>query len=122
MLCRPEFHTSGQGPSSGLQASPYPGLLGRRRLCPLLAALACLVGLVVAGVLALAVPGAHERDAAMLHGFVGLDRPSVHRAIWFVAHLGDTLPYACAGLLCIARRAGRGDAAGGPWPWPACWR
>jgi membrane-associated phospholipid phosphatase len=38
----------------------------------------------------------------MLHGFVGLDRPSVHRAIWFLAHLGDTLPYACAGLVCIA--------------------
>lgn len=73
----------------------------RRRL-PLLAALACLVGLVVAGVLALAVPGAHERDAAMLHGFLGLDRPSVHRAIWFLAHLCDTLPYACAGMLCIA--------------------
>ena len=73
-----------------------------RRHLPLLAALACLVGLLVAGVFALAVPAAHERDAAMLHGFVGLDRPSVHRAISFLAHLGDTLPYACAGLLCIA--------------------
>src|SRR4051794_41941770 len=38
----------------------------------------------------------------MLHGFLGLDRPSVHRAIWFLAHLCDTLPYACAGMLCIA--------------------
>jgi membrane-associated phospholipid phosphatase len=84
--------------------------LAARRHFPLLAALACFVGLVVAGVLALAVPVARERDAAMLHGFVGLDRPSVHRAIWFMAHLGDTLPYACAGLLCIvvalARRRG----------------
>jgi len=76
--------------------------LAARRHFPLLAALACFVGLVVAGVLALAVPVARERDAAMLHGFVGLDRPSVHRAIWFLAHLGDTLPYACAGLVCIA--------------------
>jgi membrane-associated phospholipid phosphatase len=76
--------------------------LAVRRSLPLLAALACLVGLVVTGVLALAVPAAHQRDAAMLHGFVGLDRPSVHRAIMFLAHLGDTLPYACAGLLCIA--------------------
>jgi membrane-associated phospholipid phosphatase len=76
-------------------------LVVRRRL-PLLAALACLVGLLLAGLFALAVPGAHERDAAMLHGFLGLDRPSVHRAIWFLAHLCDTLPYACAGLLCIA--------------------
>ena len=73
-----------------------------RRHLPLSAAFACLVGLVAAGVFALAVPAAHERDAAMLHGFVGLDRPSVRRAISFVAHLGDTLPYACAGLLCIA--------------------
>jgi membrane-associated phospholipid phosphatase len=76
--------------------------LAARRQLPLLAALACFVGLVVAGVLALAVPVARERDAAMLHGFVGLDRPSVHRAISYLAHLGDTLPYACAGLLCIA--------------------
>jgi membrane-associated phospholipid phosphatase len=76
--------------------------LAARRHLALLAALACFVGLVVAGVLALAVPVARERDAAMLHGFVGLDRPSVHRAISFLAHLGDTLPYACAGLLCIA--------------------
>ena len=76
--------------------------MAARRHFPLLAALACFVVLVVAGVLALAVPVARERDAAMLHGFVGLDRPSVHRAIWFLAHLGDTLPYACAGVLCIA--------------------
>jgi len=76
--------------------------LAARRHFPLLAALACFVVLVVAGVLALAVPVARERDAAMLHGFVGLDRPSVHRAISFLAHLGDTLPYACAGVLCIA--------------------
>jgi membrane-associated phospholipid phosphatase len=76
--------------------------LADRRSLPLLAALGCLVGLLAAGAFALALPAGHERDAAMLHGFVGLDRPSVHRAIWFMAHLGDTLPYACAGLLCIA--------------------
>lgn len=72
-----------------------------RRNLPLLAAFACLLGLAVVAVLALGVPGVHERDAAMLHGFLGLDRPSVHRGVWFVAHLGDTLPYASAGLLCI---------------------
>ena len=46
----------------------------------------------------------------MLHGFVALDRPGVHFEIKVLAHLGDTLPYACAGLLCIgvalARRRG----------------
>jgi hypothetical protein len=76
--------------------------LAVRRHLPLFAALACFVGLIAAGVFALAVPAARERDAAMLHGFLGLDRPSVHSAISFMAHLGDTLPYACAGLLCIA--------------------
>ena len=72
-----------------------------RRNVPLLAALACLLGLIAVGVLALLVPDGHERDAAMLHGFVALDRPGVHFEIKVLAHLGDTLPYACAGLLCI---------------------
>ena len=52
--------------------------MAARRHFPLLAALACFVGLVVAGVLALAVPVARERDAAMLHGFVGLDLADWH--------------------------------------------
>jgi membrane-associated phospholipid phosphatase len=107
MLCRPEFHTSGQGPSSRLQASAYPGCVALRRNLPFLAAVACLLGLVVVGWLALDVPAAHERDAAMLHGFVSLDRPEVHRAIWFTAHLCDTLPYALAGLLCVGMALAR---------------
>jgi membrane-associated phospholipid phosphatase len=109
MLWRHEFNTSGQDPSSGLQASPYPeAVVAGRRNLPLLSALACLIGLIVVGVLALAVPAAHERDGAMLHGFVALDRPGVHREIWFMAHLGDTLPYAVAGLLCIGVALARG--------------
>jgi membrane-associated phospholipid phosphatase len=67
-----------------------------------LAALACLLGLVAVGLLALAVPAAHVRDAAILHGFQALDQASVHTEIWVMAHLADPLPYACAGLLCIA--------------------
>jgi membrane-associated phospholipid phosphatase len=78
-----------------------------RRHLPFLAAFACLVGLVVVGWLALAVPAAHERDSAMLHGFVGLDRPEIHRAVWFMAHLCDTLPYALAGLLCVGMALAR---------------
>ena len=93
-----------------------------RRNLPLLAALACLVGLVVVGVFALVVPAAHERDAAMLHGFVGLDRPSVHRAISFLAHLGDTLPYACAGAAVHRRRAGPATGLAGAGRGRACWR
>lgn len=72
-----------------------------RRHLPLLAAIACLVGMVVVAVIALAVPAGHVRDAAMLHGFVALDRPSVHFATKVVAHLADPLPYAVAGLLCV---------------------
>lgn len=82
----------------------------RRRTLPLLAALVCLLGVVVVGVLALGVPAGHVRDAAILHGFHALDRPSVHFEIKAMAHLADPLPYACAGLLCIgvalARRRG----------------
>jgi membrane-associated phospholipid phosphatase len=79
-----------------------------RRNLPLLAALACLIGLIAVGALALLVPAGHERDAAMLHGFLGLDRPGVRYEIKVIAHLGDTLPYACAGLLCIAVALVRG--------------
>jgi membrane-associated phospholipid phosphatase len=82
--------------------------LAARRHFPLLAALTCFVGLVVAGVLALAVPAAHERDAAILHGFMAFDRPSVNFEIKVMAHLADTLPYACAGLLCIGVALARG--------------
>jgi membrane-associated phospholipid phosphatase len=109
MLWRLEFNTSGQGPSSSVQASPYPGaVVSLRRNLPLLAAFACLLGLIAVGVIALLVPAGHERDAAMLHGFLALDRPSVHFEIKVMAHLGDTLPYACAGLLCIAVALARG--------------
>ena len=80
------------------------------------------VGLVVVGVLALARARrarARRRHAARLRG---LDRPSVHSAIRVLAHLGDTLPYACAGLLCIAVALARAAGAGARWPWRACWR
>lgn len=81
-----------------------------RRHLPLLAAFACLVGLAAVALLALALPAGHVRDEAMLHGFVALDRPSLHFEIKVMAHLADPLPYAFAGLLCIgialARRRG----------------
>jgi membrane-associated phospholipid phosphatase len=81
-----------------------------RRHLPLFAAIACLVGMVVVAVVALAVPAGHVRDAAMLHGFVALDRPSLNFETKVVAHLADPLPYAVAGLLCVgvalARRRG----------------
>jgi membrane-associated phospholipid phosphatase len=79
-------------------------------MLPLLSAAACLLGLAVVGVLALAVPAARVRDTAILHGFVALDRPGVHGEVNVLAHLCDPLPYAIIGLLCVgvalARRRG----------------
>jgi membrane-associated phospholipid phosphatase len=72
-----------------------------RRTLPLLSALACLLGLVVVAVLALGVPAARERDVAILHGFVALDRPSIHGEISWLVHLANPLPYAIAGLICV---------------------
>jgi len=70
----------------------------RRPTVPLLVALACFLAFALTGLLALASPGVHERDAAMLHGFVALDGPRVHDAVDVLAHLADPLPYAAAGL------------------------
>lgn len=70
----------------------------RRPTIPLLIALACALPLAVVALLALGSPRAHERDAAMLHGFMALDRPAVHDAIQLLAHLVDPVPYALAGL------------------------
>jgi membrane-associated phospholipid phosphatase len=74
----------------------------RRQSLSLLSAAACLLGLVVVGVLALGVQAARVRDTAMLHDFVALDRPSVHPFFETLSGLADPLPYALLGLLCIA--------------------
>jgi membrane-associated phospholipid phosphatase len=73
----------------------------RRPVIPLLVALACLLAMGVTALLALDSPGAHERDAAMLHGFVALDRPSVHDAVYVLAHLADPAPYLLVGIALI---------------------
>jgi membrane-associated phospholipid phosphatase len=73
----------------------------RRPTVPLLVALTSLLAMALTGVLALASPGAHERDAAMLHGFVALDRPRVHDAIFLLAHLADPVPYLAVGAALI---------------------
>ena len=69
---------------------------------------ACLA-MAVTGLVALASPGGHERDAAMLHGFAALDRPRVHDAVVVLAHLADPLPYLLVGV--GARSPGRWCAA-----------
>jgi membrane-associated phospholipid phosphatase len=73
----------------------------RRSVVPLLVALVSLLAMALTGVLALASPGAHERDAAMLQGFAGLDRPRVHGAMVALAHLADPLPYLAVGAALV---------------------
>jgi membrane-associated phospholipid phosphatase len=73
----------------------------RRPTLALLAAFACLLAMAVTGLLALDSPGAHERDAAMLHGFVALDRPQVHGAVHALAHLADPVPYLLIGAALV---------------------
>ena len=121
MLCRPEFHTSGQVPSSGLHASAYPGSCGRSPRPPLFVAVACLVGLVVVAVLALDVPAGRERDAAMLHAFIALDRPSVGIArsgSWRIS--ATRCPTRAPGCSASSWRS-PADGGGARWPWRPCW-
>src|SRR3954451_21934530 len=89
-------------PSRPFKCRGYRGLVRRRPTIPLLVAFACLLAMAVTGLLALDAPGAHERDAAMLHGFVALDRPRVHDVVVVLAHLADPLPYLLVGGLLIA--------------------
>jgi membrane-associated phospholipid phosphatase len=82
----------------------------RRPLPPLIGALACLVGLVITGVLAYLSPVAAGSDSATLQGFVGLDRPRLTPFVSFVAHLADPVPYALIGLALIGVALARGRA------------
>jgi membrane-associated phospholipid phosphatase len=79
-----------------------------RHALPVVAAGACAAGLVIVGWLALRVPAAQNRDVAILHGFTGLDRPTVDQSLVAVGHLVDPVPYALGGLVCIAVAIARG--------------
>jgi membrane-associated phospholipid phosphatase len=84
----------------------------RRRLAPpLLAALACLVALGALAALALGLHAVRVRDAAVLHGFVALDRPAVRPLVDVLVHLCDPVPYALAGLALVVIAVVRGR----PW-------
>jgi membrane-associated phospholipid phosphatase len=65
-------------------------------------ALLGVLAMAVVGLLALGAPGAHVRDAAMLHGFTGLDRPRVHDLVVVLASLADPVPYLVIGLAIVA--------------------
>ena len=83
-------------------------MLERRHALPVAAAGACALGLARVGWLALDVPAAQDRDVAILHGFTGLDRPSVDGGLELVGRVVDPLPYALGGLACIAVAIARG--------------
>jgi membrane-associated phospholipid phosphatase len=83
-------------------------VLERRRLAPVVAAGTCALGLIVVGWLALDVPAAQDRDVAILHGFTGLDRPTVNRGLEVFGRLVDPVPYALGGLACLAVALARG--------------
>ncbi|MEA2383989.1 MAG: hypothetical protein QOH72_3960 [Solirubrobacteraceae bacterium] len=91
----------GWQPRRAPRALGYLGSVARRPTVPLLVALVSLLAMALTGVLGLASPGAHERDAAMLHGFVALDRPRVHDAIYVLAHLADPVPYLAVGAALV---------------------
>jgi membrane-associated phospholipid phosphatase len=98
-------------------ASTVPAAAHQRQTAALVAAAACGLCLVGVGVLALALGAGHERDAAVLHGFAGLYRPTVNSEIEVTARLADPVPYALVGLVCIAvalarRRTWRAAAVG----------
>ena len=96
-------------------ARPALRALDRRLIAPLASAATCAVGLAVVG--GLAFHGAHDRDAAMLHGLSGLYGSRVDAEIRITARLADPMPYALVGLACIAvalvrRRPARAWAVG----------
>jgi membrane-associated phospholipid phosphatase len=97
------------GASRAFKPLGYRGRVVRRpTTVPLFVAVAGLLALVATGLLALGSARAHVRDAAMLHGFVALDRPRVHEAMVALVHLADPLPYLAVGAVLIVWAVKRG--------------
>jgi membrane-associated phospholipid phosphatase len=75
---------------------------------PLIGAALAVAGLVAARLLAFGVHAIHHADALTLHGFMSLDRPSVHPAVSVVAHVADPASYGLLGALLIGIALARG--------------
>lgn len=75
---------------------------------PLAGAALAVVGLALGRLLAFDVPALHRADALTLHGFMSLDRPSVHSLARAVAHVADPAPYGLLGALLIGIAVVRG--------------
>jgi membrane-associated phospholipid phosphatase len=84
-----------------MDANSVPWTVVDRRNLPLLAAVACALGLVAAAIFGLASNAGHARDVAMLHGFGALEQSRFNSAIKLLAQIPDPLPYAFIGLCCI---------------------
>jgi membrane-associated phospholipid phosphatase len=72
-----------------------------RRNLPIMAAVACALGLVAVAIVGLFSAAGHARDVAMLHGFSALDQSRFNSEIRLLARVPDPLPYAVIGLACI---------------------
>jgi membrane-associated phospholipid phosphatase len=68
----------------------------------LVAALACLAGLAVTGVLAYLSPVARVRDSGALNGYATLSSPRLNPVLDHIAHLADPSSYGVLGLGLIA--------------------
>lgn len=63
------------------------------------AAALSLAGLILTGIVALALPVGHSLDATTLHGFMGFDRPIADPLILLVIQVGNPVIYALLGGL-----------------------
>jgi membrane-associated phospholipid phosphatase len=75
---------------------------------PLIGAALALAALVLARLLAFGVHAVHHADALTLHGFMSLDRPSIHPAVSAVAHVADPASYGLLGALLIGSALAQG--------------
>jgi membrane-associated phospholipid phosphatase len=65
------------------------------------AAALCLAGLILTGIVGLALPAGRAFDATTLHGFMGLDRPVVDRLFSLVILVGNPVIYSLLGALIV---------------------
>jgi membrane-associated phospholipid phosphatase len=84
-----------------MDANSVPWTAVDRRNLPLLAAVACALGLVAVAIFGLVSEAGHARDVAMLHGFTALEQSRFESEIRLLARIPDPLPYAFIGLCCI---------------------
>src|SRR4051812_37758724 len=87
----------------GPRSLPSMGMFARPRTA-VYAALVCLAGLIVTGVVAELVPAAHVRDSASLQGFAALRDTTFSHSLERIAHLADGTPYTlfAAALVLVA--------------------